>query len=152
MIADYRLRQILDSRGNPTVEAEIILDDMTQATASVPSGASTGEHEAVEKRDGAASRYLGKSVAGAIEFADSALGESLIGANALNQVEMDSLLIEVDGTPQKSKLGANITLAISLAVSRAAAASLGIPLWSYLGDKRKCLFLNLGDGLNNGYD
>ncbi len=133
MIADYRLRQVLDSRGNPTVEAEIVLEDNTKASASAPSGASTGEHEAVEKRDHLQSRYCGKSVDDVIEYANERLGDEIIGHNVFDQQGLDRLLIELDGTLQKSNLGANVILPISLAAARAASKSLQMPLWKYLG-------------------
>lgn len=133
MIADYAFRQVLDSRGNPTIEAEITLEDDTKATAIVPSGASTGAHEAIEKRDQDASVYLGKSVVSVIDHANEILQDEIIGLNVFDQRGLDQLLLALDGTPQKSNLGANITLAISLAVAKAAANSAALPLYRYLG-------------------
>lgn len=133
MITDYKLRQILDSRGNPTIEAEIILEDETKAKASVPSGASTGAHEAMEKRDQDKGRFLGKSVESVIENANELLADEIIGFNVFDQRGLDQLLITLDGTEQKSSLGANITLAISLATAKAASVYLNLPLYRYLG-------------------
>jgi enolase len=126
-------REILDSRGNPTVEAEVILEDGTIARAAVPSGASTGEHEAVELRDGDKKRYLGKGVLKAVRNVNEIIGPALEGFDVLDQAEIDMAMIEMDGTKTKSKLGANALLAVSLASARAAAAHLEIPLYSYLG-------------------
>ena len=125
-------REILDSRGNPTVEVEIFTDD-GHGRAAVPSGASTGEHEAVELRDGDAGRYNGKGVTKAVENVELSLAPSIMGMDALDQPAIDKVLLEVDGTPNKSKMGANAILAVSMAVARAAADALGIPLWRYLG-------------------
>lgn len=133
MIADYAFRQVLDSRGNPTIEAEITLEDDTKATAIVPSGASTGAHEAIEKRDQDTSVYLGRSVISVIEDATKILHDEIIGLNVFDQRGLDQLLIALDGTAQKSNLGANITLAISLAAAKAAASSAALPLYRYLG-------------------
>ncbi len=133
MIADYAFRQVLDSRGNPTIEAEITLEDDTKATAIVPSGASTGAHEAVEKRDQDTSVYLGKSVISVIDHANEILQDEIIGLNVFDQRGLDLLLIALDGTPQKSNLGANITLALSLTAAKAAANSAALPLYRYLG-------------------
>lgn len=133
MISDYTLRQILDSRGNPTVEATILLEDGTTATASVPSGASTGAHEAVEKRDNDLQRFHGKSVELTIDTAIEALSDELIGHNVFDQRGFDALLRSIDGTDQKTNLGANVMLALSLAVARAAATALDLPLYRYLG-------------------
>ena len=126
-------REILDSRGNPTVEVEVILTDGARGRAGVPSGASTGAYEAVELRDGDASRYLGKGVRNAVNNVNSTIAGELIGKNALNQTELDMLLLELDGTPNKANLGANAILGVSLAIARAAAAALDIPLYSYVG-------------------
>src|SRR5436190_9200183 len=126
-------REILDSRGNPTVEAEVILGDGEIGRAAVPSGASTGEHEAVELRDGDKKRYLGKGVLKAVRNVNEVIGPALEGFDALDQVELDQALLDLDGTETKSKLGANALLAVSLATARAAAAHLEIPLYSYLG-------------------
>jgi enolase len=126
-------REILDSRGNPTVEAEVVLADGEIGRAAVPSGASTGEHEAVELRDGDKKRYGGKGVLRAVRNVNEIIGPKLEGLDALDQVEVDQTLIKLDGTATKSKLGANALLAVSLATARAAAACLEIPLYSYLG-------------------
>ena len=126
-------REILDSRGNPTVEADVILVDGTLGRAAVPSGASTGEHEAVELRDGVKSRYLGKGVTKAVKNINGPIAKRLSGADALDQEAVDRAMIALDGTPNKSKLGANAILAVSMATARAAANSLGIPLYRYLG-------------------
>lgn len=133
MIADYTLRQILDSRGNPTIEAEILLENNISATAAVPSGASTGAHEAVEKRDQNPERFFGKGVETSIELANERLSDDLIGCNVFDQRGLDLTLIELDGSDQKFNLGANVTLAISLAAARAGAKSLNLPLFRYLG-------------------
>lgn len=126
-------REILDSRGNPTVEVEVWLDDGASGVASVPSGASTGENEAVELRDGDPTRYGGRGVLEAIENVCSTLSDALIGLDALDQTGIDRLLIELDGTPNKGKLGANALLGVSLAVAHAAADSCSLPLYRYLG-------------------
>ena len=126
-------REILDSRGNPTVEVDVILEDGTMGRASVPSGASTGIYEACELRDGDPSRYLGKGVAQAEENVNREIAAALVGKNALEQVAIDRLLIELDGTPNKSRLGANAILGTSLACAKAAAAALGIGLYRYIG-------------------
>jgi enolase len=133
LIADIHARQILDSRGNPTVEADVILEDGAFGRAAVPSGASTGKHEAVELRDGDTSVYLGKGVLGAIENINGIIADELIGMDATDQAGIDRLMIELDGTPNKAKLGANAMLAVSLAVARAAAQSCGQPLFAYVG-------------------
>src|SRR3972149_3863377 len=126
-------REILDSRGNPTVEVEIALEDGSWGRAAVPSGASTGEHEAWELRDGDKSRYGGKGVLKAVEHVNGLIADELVGLDAVEQAEIDQLLIDLDGTPNKSKLGANAVLGASLAVAKAAANSLEIPLYRYLG-------------------
>src|SRR6476659_2265819 len=126
-------REILDSRGNPTVEAEVILEDDTIGRAAVPSGASTGEHEAVELRDGDKKRYGGKGVLKAVHNVNEIIGPALEGFDALDQAEVDQAMLDLDGTKTKSKLGANALLSVSLATARAAAAHLEIPLYSYLG-------------------
>jgi len=126
-------REILDSRGNPTVEVEVELESAVFGRAAVPSGASTGEHEAVELRDGDRSRYLGKGVLNAVRNVNDVIGPEVLGLDAVDQVGLDRLLIELDGTPNKATLGANATLGISLAVARAAAAALGVPLYRYVG-------------------
>ncbi|MEW5740716.1 MAG: phosphopyruvate hydratase [Myxococcota bacterium] len=126
-------REILDSRGNPTVEAEVVLEDGAFGRAAVPSGASTGEHEAVELRDGDKARYLGKGVLKAVKHVDELIAPAMIGQNAMDQAAVDAKLNSLDGTPNKSKLGANAILAVSLANARAAAASVGLPLYRYVG-------------------
>jgi len=126
-------REILDSRGNPTVEVEVILDDGTTARACVPSGASTGAFEAVELRDGDKSRYLGKGVLTAVENVVEIIAAEVLGLEASEQRILDAAMIELDGTPNKAKLGANAILGVSLAVARAAADSAGLPLYRYLG-------------------
>ena len=126
-------REILDSRGNPTVEVEVALDDGTLARAAVPSGASTGAYEAVELRDGDSARYAGKGVQKAVEAVLETIGPELIGIEATEQRIVDQELLDLDGTPDKSRLGANATLGVSLAVARAAAESCGLPLYRYVG-------------------
>jgi enolase len=126
-------RQVLDSRGNPTVEVDVILEDGTLGRAAVPSGASTGEHEACELRDGDKSRYLGKAVTKAVDNINSKIAPELIGMDAADQEEIDALMIELDGTPNKANLGANALLGVSLALAKAAAESSGLPLFRYLG-------------------
>ncbi|RPJ09389.1 MAG: phosphopyruvate hydratase [Spirochaetaceae bacterium] len=127
-------REILDSRGNPTIEVDVILEDGSQGRAAVPSGASTGEHEAVELRDGDKARYLGKGVLKAVENVNNIISSEVIGLDALNQVDIDRTMIELDGTENKGKLGANAILGVSMATARAAADFLGIPLFKYLGN------------------
>ncbi|MEX0653601.1 MAG: phosphopyruvate hydratase [Phycisphaeraceae bacterium] len=126
-------RQVLDSRGNPTVEVEVHLADGTAGRAIVPSGASTGEHEAVELRDDDKSYYLGKSVEKAVENVNGEIGPELIGLDARDQEEIDRVMIELDGTPNKGKFGANAILGVSMAAARAAAEGMGLPLYRYLG-------------------
>ena len=133
LIEQVAAREILDSRGNPTVEAEVMLIDGEVGRAAVPSGASTGEHEAVELRDNDKKRYGGKGVSKAVENVNDIIAQELEGMDALDQVEIDQALIELDGTETKSKLGANALLAVSLATARAAASYLEIPLYRYLG-------------------
>ncbi len=125
-------RTILDSRGNPTVEVEVQTDS-GQGRAAVPSGASTGEHEAHELRDGDKKKWLGKGVQKAVDNVNQTLGPSVVGLDALDQAEVDRVLLEADGTPNKGKMGANAILGVSMAVARAAADAVGIPLWRYLG-------------------
>ncbi len=132
-IDDVIAREVLDSRGNPTVEVEVYLEDGTVGSAIVPSGASTGIHEAVELRDGDKSRYLGKGVLKAVSNVNDIIAEEIIGYNVLDQVGLDQLLIDLDGTPNKSKLGANAILGVSLAAADAAANYCGLPLFQYLG-------------------
>ena len=126
-------REILDSRGNPTVEVEVILDSGIIGRASVPSGASTGIYEAHELRDGDPGRYLGKGVAKAVENIRREIAPALIGNNVLEQTNIDQTMIDLDGTPNKSRLGANAILGVSLACAHAAAASLGLSLYRYVG-------------------
>ncbi|NLM35017.1 MAG: phosphopyruvate hydratase [Clostridiales bacterium] len=132
-IVDVYARQILDSRAFPTVEVEVTLEDGTVGVAAVPSGASTGIHEAVELRDGDASKYNGKGVLKAVENVNTIVAEELAGVNVFDQVLIDKILVELDGTENKSKLGANATLGVSLACAKAAANYLGLPLYQYIG-------------------
>ena len=132
-ILDVIAREILDSRGNPTVEVEVYLEGGAVGRAAVPSGASTGAFEAVELRDGDKSRYLGKGVQKAVENVNNIIAEEIIGMDALDQIGIDKLMIELDGTPNKGKLGANAILGVSLAVAKAAANQLGVPLYQYIG-------------------
>lgn len=132
-IQNIKAREILDSRGTPTVEAEVILDCGCIGVASVPSGASTGEHEAIELRDGDKERYFGMGVLKAVTNVNEIIAPALIGMSAQDQIAVDRKMIELDGTPNKSKLGANAILAVSLAVAKAAANCLGLPLYRYLG-------------------
>jgi len=132
-IIEVHAREIIDSRGNPTVEAEVVLSSGAQGRAAVPSGASTGEHEAVELRDGDAKRYGGKGVTEAVRNVNEVLGPRLEGRSATDQIEIDAEMMDADGTPNKSKLGANAILSVSLAVARAAAQDSGLPLYRYLG-------------------
>src|ERR1700675_2379332 len=132
-IQEIRAREILDSRGNPTVEAEITLADGTRGRAAVPSGASTGEHEAVELRDDDKQRYLGKGVLKAVENVNGEIADALANMDAADQRAVDNCMIELDGTPNKSRLGANAILAVSMAASRASANALKLPLYRYMG-------------------
>ena len=132
-ILDIRARQILDSRGNPTVEVDVTLDDGSQGRAAVPSGASTGEYEAVELRDGDPSYYGGKSVLTAVSNVNDKIAPELEGLDATEQVEIDSIMLELDGSPNKANIGANAILGVSLATAKAAAMSVGLPLYRYLG-------------------
>src|SRR6202522_3014550 len=138
-IVAIRAREILDSRGNPTVEADVILESGALGRAAVPSGASTGEHEAVELRDGDKSHYLGKGVLQAVENVETVIAPELEGLDAANQRLIDHTMIALDGTPNKSKLGANAILAVSMAASRAVAQTLEIPLYRYLGGVNACV-------------
>ncbi|WP_373228950.1 phosphopyruvate hydratase [Cohnella sp.] len=133
MITDVYAREVLDSRGNPTVEVEVRLESGILGRAIVPSGASTGAYEAVELRDGDKSRYLGKGVLKAVDNVNTIIAPEIIGYDALDQVEIDNKMIEIDGTPNKAILGANAILAVSMAVARAAADALDVPLYTYLG-------------------
>lgn len=144
-------REILDSRGNPTVEVEVILSDGSVGRAAVPSGASTGAHEALEMRDGDNSRYLGKGVLQAVKSVNEIIAPKLMGHDALEQLAIDHFLLNLDGTPNKGKLGANAILGVSLAVAHAAAASVGLPLYRYLGGTNaKCLPVPMMNILNGG--
>ncbi|MDO3677307.1 phosphopyruvate hydratase [Paenibacillus ehimensis] len=133
VISNVYAREVLDSRGNPTVEVEVYLESGARGRAIVPSGASTGAYEAVELRDGDKGRYLGKGVLKAVENVNDVIAPEIIGMNALDQVGIDKRMIELDGTPNKAKLGANAILAVSMAVARAAAEALDVPLYVYLG-------------------
>jgi enolase len=132
-IVDVLAREILDSRGNPTVEVDVLLDDGGFGRAAVPSGASTGAYEAVELRDTAQKRYMGKGVLKAVKNVNNIIAQEVIGMDALDQAELDALLIELDGTANKAKLGANAILGVSLAAAKAAANSVGLPLYRYVG-------------------
>ncbi|ODU21490.1 MAG: phosphopyruvate hydratase [Sphingomonas sp. SCN 67-18] len=132
-IIDIHARQIVDSRGNPTVEVDITLEDGSFGRAAVPSGASTGAHEAVERRDGDKSRWLGKGVSGAVEAVNGEIADLVLGLEAEDQGEIDAAMIELDGTPNKSRLGANAILGVSLAAAKAAADARGLPLYRYVG-------------------
>jgi enolase len=150
-ITDVYAREVLDSRGNPTVEVEVITESGAFGRALVPSGASTGEHEAVELRDGDKSRYLGKGVLKAVENVNEIISFEILGANVLDQVAIDQILIDLDGTPNKGKLGANAILAVSMAVARAAADYLGIDLYHYIGGfNAKTLPVPMFNILNGG--
>ncbi|KAB8132172.1 phosphopyruvate hydratase, partial [Gracilibacillus oryzae] len=132
-ITDVYAREVLDSRGNPTIEVEIYTESGAFGTALVPSGASTGEHEAVELRDGDKDRYLGKGVSKAVENVNEVIAPELMGIDVTRQVIIDQLLLELDGTENKGKLGANAILGVSMAAAHAAADHLGVPLYTYLG-------------------
>ncbi len=132
-ITDIFAREILDSRGNPTVEVDVVLEDGTLGRAAVPSGASTGIYEAIELRDGDSDRYLGKGVLQAVENVNTVIAPEIVGMDALDQVGIDRAMLEIDGTMNKEKLGANAILGVSMAVAKAAAASLAMPLYQYLG-------------------
>ncbi|MGA1695249.1 MAG: phosphopyruvate hydratase, partial [Burkholderiaceae bacterium] len=132
-IVDIIGREVLDSRGNPTVECDVLLESGVMGRAIVPSGASTGSREAIELRDGDKSRYLGKGVLKAVENVNTEIGEALMGLDASEQAFIDHTLIELDGTENKSRLGANAMLAVSMAVARAAADDAGLPLYRYFG-------------------
>jgi enolase len=158
-IASIHAREILDSRGIPTVEADVVLEDGTRGRAAVPSGASTGEHEAVELRDGDKKHYLGKGVLNAVENVESVIAPELAGMDATNQRLIDATMIALDGTENKGKLGANAILAVSMACARAAAESLGVPLYRYLGGVNACVLptpmmniLNGGAHADNNVD
>jgi enolase len=150
-ITDVWAREILDSRGNPTVEVEVTLEDGTVGRAAIPSGASTGENEAVELRDGDKARYNGKGVLKAVENVNNILSEEVVGFEATDQVGIDKMMIELDGTPTKGKLGANAILGVSLASAKAAAQSLRVPLYRYIGGTNaKILPVPMMNILNGG--
>ena len=150
-IEDVKALQVLDSRGNPTVQVEVITEGGFSGVALVPSGASTGSFEAVELRDGDKSTYLGKGVTKAVANVNDIIAKEIIGMNVYNQIELDKKLIEIDGTENKGKLGANATLGVSLAVARAAAASLGMTLYNYIGGiNAKVLPVPMMNILNGG--
>ena len=152
-------REILDSRGNPTVEVDVVLEDGSMGRAAVPSGASTGEHEAVELRDGDKKRFLGKGVQKAVENVNNVIASELVGLDSLDQIDIDHTMIELDGTENKGKLGANAILGVSMANARAAADFLGLPLFKYLGSYHASLLpvpmaniLNGGSHADNSVD
>ena len=150
-IVDVMAREILDSRGNPTVEVEVTLDDGTVGRAAVPSGASTGVHEACELRDGDKGRYLGKGVSKAVQNVNTEIAECMLGLNVLDQASLDRLLIELDGTPNKTRLGANAILGVSLACAKAAAEATGVGLYNYIGGcNAKTLPVPMMNVLNGG--
>jgi len=150
-IVDIQAREILDSRGNPTVEVDVLLDDGAAGRAAVPSGASTGEHEALELRDGDKQRYLGKGVFKAVRNVTEKIRPALRGREATDQLAVDRIMLELDGTETKSKLGANAILAVSLANAKAAAASVGQPLFKYLGGPNaKVLPVPMANVINGG--
>ena len=150
-ITDVYAREVLDSRGNPTIEVDVELESGVRGRASIPSGASTGEHEAVELRDGDKNRYGGKGVLNAVENVNEKIAEEVIGFDALDQIGIDKLMIELDGTPNKSKFGANAILGVSLAVAKAAAAAFDLPLYRYLGGTNaKTLPVPMMNILNGG--
>nr|WP_312576414.1 phosphopyruvate hydratase [Sedimentibacter sp.] len=151
IISDVYAREILDSRGNPTIEVEVWTESGGYGRAGIPSGASTGAFEAVELRDGDKSRYLGKGVLNAVDNVNNIIASELIGKDALEQVSIDKMLIELDGTPNKAKLGANAILGVSMACAKAAANTLGVPLYQYLGGvNAKTLPVPMMNILNGG--
>ena len=158
-IMEVRAREILDSRGNPTVEVEVVLASGAMGRAAVPSGASTGSREALELRDKEGKRYRGKGVLNAVRNVQEELGPDLVGMDALEQAEVDALLLSLDGTPNKEKMGANAILGVSMAVARAAANCLGLPLYRYLGGVSACRLpvpmmnlINGGEHADNSID
>ncbi|MDO9011562.1 MAG: phosphopyruvate hydratase [Gallionella sp.] len=158
-IVDVIAREILDSRGNPTVEADVLLESGVMGRAAVPSGASTGTREAIELRDGDKQRYLGKGVLKAVEYVNTEIAEAIIGLDAAEQAFIDQTMIDLDGTENKSRLGANAILAVSMAVARAAAEDSGLPLYRYLGGSAKMQLpvpmmniINGGAHANNNID
>ncbi|OPX85441.1 MAG: Enolase [Pelotomaculum sp. PtaB.Bin104] len=151
IIEDVYAREILDSRGNPTIEVEVILEDGTLGRAAIPSGASTGAYEAVELRDGDSKRYNGKGVLKAVENVNTVIAPEITGYDATDQVGIDRVMLELDGTPNKGKLGANAILGVSIAVAKAAAESMGLPLYQYLGGTNaKVLPVPMMNILNGG--
>ncbi|MDR1728020.1 MAG: phosphopyruvate hydratase [Acidobacteriota bacterium] len=158
-IRTIEAREIFDSRGNPTVEADVTLENGVKGRAAVPSGASTGAHEAVELRDGDAKRFSGKGVLKAVENVNKTIAPALVGADVFDQRKLDQAMIDLDGTPNKGKLGANAILAVSMAAARAAASALGLPLYRYLGGTNACILptpmmniLNGGAHADNNLD
>ncbi len=150
-IVEIQSREILDSRGNPTVEVDVILESGAAGRAAVPSGASTGEHEAIELRDGDKKRYLGKGVSKAVKNVTTKIAPELVGLDALDQLTVDNIMLAIDGTETKSKLGANAILAVSLANAKAAAAALGQPVFKYLGGPNaKVLPVPMANVINGG--
>src|SRR5690349_21661597 len=150
-IVDIQAREIIDSRGNPTVEVDVILDNGAVGRAAVPSGASTGEHEALELRDGDKARYVGKGVSKAVKNVTEKILPALNGLDALDQLTVDRTMLELDGTETKAKLGANAILAVSLANAKAAAEMLGLPLYKYLGGPNaKVLPVPMANVINGG--
>src|SRR6056297_713634 len=144
-------RQIIDSRGNPTVEVDVILSNGMMGRAAVPSGASTGEHEAVELRDSESEHYLGKGVSKAVDNINTVINDELYGQEVVNQVEIDNTLLEIDGTENKGNLGANAILGVSLAAADAASNAVGMPLWRYVGGvNAKVLPLPMMNIINGG--
>ena len=136
-IVDIIGREILDSRGNPTVEVDVVLEEGSRGRAAVPSGASTGAHEAIELRDGDNKRYLGKGVLNAVEAVNGEIFDALSGMDAEDQRRIDDAMLKLDGTPNKGRLGANAILGVSLAVAKAAAAARELPLYRYLGGRAR---------------
>ena len=159
IIDGIHAREILDSRGNPTIEVEVLLESGAYGVAAVPSGASTGEHEAVELRDGDKNRYLGKGVLKAVENVNETIAKEIEGMDAIEQRSIDAMLLDLDGTPNKAKLGANAILGVSLAVAKASAELVGLPLYRYIGGTNACLLpvpmmniLNGGSHADNNVD
>lgn len=158
-ITKITAREIMDSRGNPTVEVDIVLEDGSFGRAAVPSGASTGMHEAVELRDGDKKRYMGKGVTKAVGNVNGEIASKVIGMDAADQEKLDNALIKLDGTPNKARLGANAILGVSMAAAKAAAASKGLPLFRYMGGDNACMLpipmlniLNGGAHADNNVD
>src|SRR3974390_1184466 len=150
-IVDIQAREILDSRGNPTVEVDVVLAGGAVGRAAVPSGASTGEHEAIELRDGDKKRFSGKGVSKAVANVTEKIRPKLVGVDALDQLTVDKIMLDLDGTETKSKLGANAILAVSLANAKAASEALGMPLFKYLGGPNaKILPVPMANVINGG--